>query len=62
MLDIWLLTIESLALTVYVIIGEIRLARLDSVPVNWAIHLIFMWTFTLMSWALVVAAWHPWQI
>jgi hypothetical protein len=62
MLSTWLLTIESLTLTAYVIIGEIRLARIDAVPVNHAIHLIFMWAFTLMSWALVVAAWHPWRI
>lgn len=62
MLYVWLLTIESVALTVYVIVSEIQLARLDTVPVNWAVNLIFMWTFTLMSWALVIAAWHPWRI
>src|SRR5438045_2126925 len=62
LLYVWLLTAESAALTLYVIISEIRLARLETVPVNWAINLVFMWTFTLMSWALVIAAWNPLQM
>jgi hypothetical protein len=54
--------VESAALRIYVVLGEIRLARLDEIPVPFAVHLIFMWAFTLFSWVLVVAAWHPWRI
>ncbi len=55
----WLLLIESAALTVYVIAGEIRLARLSQVPVDYALHLVVMWTFTLISWAFVTLAFNP---
>jgi hypothetical protein len=61
MLAIWLLSLESGALTAYTIAGEIKLARLERVPPPYAIHLVFMWALTLFSWALVVVAWHPYS-
>jgi hypothetical protein len=62
MLAIWLLSLLSAGLTTYVIAGEIRLARLEQVPIPYAIHLLIMWTLTLISWAFVFVAWHPWRI
>jgi hypothetical protein len=61
MVAIWLLSVLSGALTTYVIAGEIKLARRERVPVDDAIHLLIMWTLTLISWAFVAAAWHPWR-